>query len=430
MRVLLSRPRAADVLPLVAAAAIPLIFLHVRYQADVAVGSDTIDGSDLAIVLTLIAAIVSGSRFGWQPLRPRPLWLVAAAFLLLLVASCFWRPLEAPKTHLVSAAKFVEYALLAPAAVLLFRRSVDLERFLRVFVGWGTLAAGWGLLQFFGIVKEFEGFRPGQREVSFLGHQDLGAFTGACLAVGFACIALGERQRLARVAVAAGGIGVIMDASVFAYFGVGLAAVAAAWVGRRAGTLTGRRLAAIAAVLVLVGSGVFVLRSSDVTNYISFLGITKPAASAALDTQTGSQRTMLAYIGLRIWQDHPILGVGFDRSNNRYQPYLAAAKRKYPDQPALVYPSPAHRWGVQNYYIQLLADLGIVGFILGVATLLTGLATSLRVPRSARFAGLVATGWILVAGGTWNAIGIVAGIPTDAVTWLGLGLAVAAQELV
>ena len=34
--------------------------------------------------------------------------------------------------------------------------------------------------------------------------------------------------------------------------------------------------------------------------------------------------------------------------------------------------------------------------------------------------GLVAAGFILVAAGTWNAIGIVAGIPLDAVTWLGL----------
>ena len=38
---------------------------------------------------------------------------------------------------------------------------------------------------------------------------------------------------------------------------------------------------------------------------------------------------------------------------------------------------------------------------------------------------LIAAGWILVAVGTWNAIGIIAGIPLDALTWLGFGLAAA-----
>jgi hypothetical protein len=36
---------------------------------------------------------------------------------------------------------------------------------------------------------------------------------------------------------------------------------------------------------------------------------------------------------------------------------------------------------------------------------------------------LVATGWILVAAATWNAVGIIAGLPLDALTWLAFGLA-------
>jgi len=423
------RSRAADVLPLVAAAAIPLVFLHRRYQAHASFGAVDVYGSDVAIAVTLLAAVAAGVCFGWHRLRPRALWLFASALLVLFVLSCFWRPLEAPKSHLITAAKVIEYALLAPAAVLLFRRTVDFERFLAVFVAWSVAASGWGLLQFLGLVSEFEGKRPGQREVSFLGHQDLGAFSGATLAIGFAAIALAERRRLAQIAVAAGAVGVIIDASIFAYFGVVLAAIAAAWVGGRTGTLTVRRAVALATIVAVVGAGVYVLRGSDVTNYLSFLGIKAAAASTAADVQTGSQRTMLAYIGLRIWEDHPLLGVGFDRSANRYQPYLAAAKRKFPDQPAEAYPSPDHRWGVQNLWLQLLADVGIVGFALGAATFVTGLWIALRTPRNARFLGLVAAGWILVAAGTWNAVGIVAGIPLEAVTWLGLGLAVGAQEI-
>ena len=34
--------------------------------------------------------------------------------------------------------------------------------------------------------------------------------------------------------------------------------------------------------------------------------------------------------------------------------------------------------------------------------------------------------WLLVAGGAWNGLGLVAGIPLDALTWLGVGLVGAA----
>ncbi|HWE80166.1 MAG TPA: O-antigen ligase family protein [Gaiellaceae bacterium] len=423
------RPRAADVLPLVAAAALPLIFLHARYQAETSVGPVGVYGSDVAIAAVVAAAFLAGVKLGWEPLRRgRTLWIVAAALLLLFVIACLWRPLESPTKHLVTAAKMIEYALLAPAAVLLFRRRIDLDRFLAVFVAWALAAGVWGLLQFLGVVNEFEGRRTGQREVSFLGHQDLGGFTGAALAVGFAAIVLGERRRLAALAVVGGALGVMIDASVFAFLGTVLAAIAISLIGRRAGTLTSRRLAALAAILFVVGSGVYVLRGSDVSNYLSFLGLSK-AAQTDTGVQTGSQRTMLLWIGWRMWVDHPVLGVGFERSSTDFQPYLAAAREKFPNQPAESYPSKQNPWGVQNFWVQLLADTGIVGFLLGLATFGTGLVTALRaVPRRA-FVAAVSVGFILVAAGTWNAIGIIAGIPLDAVTWLGLGLGIVAWEI-
>jgi hypothetical protein len=424
------RLRAADVLPLVAAASIPLVFLHIRYQAHATFGPVDVYGSDLAIAVTVASALAAGVLFGWRPLaRGRPLWLVMGALLTLFVVACFWRPIELPTKHLVTAAKTIEYALLAPAVVLLFRRRVDVERFLAVFVAWATAAAAWGALMFVGIVDDPEGPRPGQREVSFLGHQDFGSFTGAALAIGFAAIALAVRTRLAAVAATAGAIGVILDASVFVYLGTVLAAIAALWIGHRAGTLTVRRGLALFSILGVVGSGVYVLRGSDVSNYFSFLGITPATSSVAGHVETGSQRTMLLWIGLQMWEDHPLLGLGFQRSNFDYKPYLPAARRKFPDQPPEAFPAPQHRWGVQNLWMQLLADTGVVGFILGVATFATGLVLALGQARTGSFYALVAAGFILVAAGTWNAIGIVAGIPLDAVTWLGFGLAVVALEV-
>ena len=399
------------------------------YQAHVKIGPLDVYSSDVAIAATLCSALAAGLLFGWEPLaRGIPLWIAAGSLLALFVISCFWRPVELPTKHLVTAAKVAEYMLLAPALALLFRRRVDVDRFFVVFVAWAAAAAAWGLLMFFGIVDDPDGPRPGQREVSFLGHQDYGSFTGAALAIGFAAIVLAGNRRLAAAAAASGAVGVVIDASVFVYLGVFLAAVAALVVGRHVGTLTLRRGLAVVAILLAVGSGVFVLRSSDVSSYLSFLGISHAKVNPN-DVQTGSQRALLLWIGWKIFEDHPVLGVGFDRSSNRYQPYLAEAKRKFPGQPPLSFPSPAHPWGVQNFWVQLLADTGIVGFALGVATFLTGLVLAARRALSSSLVALSAVGFILVAAGTWNAIGIVAGIPLQAVTWLGFGLAVVAQEV-
>ena len=422
------RLRAADLLPLVASAAVPLIFLNERYQVLASVGPATVYASDLAIACIVVAAAYSGLRFGWEPLgRTRLLWVAAIALLALFLVSCFWTPIEKPTKHLVTFAKVGEYSLLAPSVALLFRRTVDLDRFFAVYVAWSAAAAGWGILQFFGIVDEYQGKRPGQREVSFIGHQDLGSFTGAALVIGFAALALGERRRLTPVAIVAGGLGVIIDASVFAYLGLILAAIAAVWVGQRLGTITVRRTAALGAILLVVGSGVAVLRGSDVSSYLSFLGVT-PANIVVTDNdvQSGSQRATLLWIGWRIFEAHPALGVGFDRSANRYQPYLAEAKRKFPNQPEIAFPSKRHQWGIQNLWVQIAADTGIVGLALALAVYGTALVTALRAARRKAFLGFVAAGWILVAAGTSNAIGIIAGIPLDAVTWMGFGLAVVA----
>jgi O-antigen ligase len=323
----------------------------------------------------------------------------------------------------------IEYALLAPSVVLLLRRRVDVDRFLYVFVGWALAAALWGVLMFLAVVDDPEGPRPGQREVSFLGHQDYGTFTGAALAIGFSAVALAIRPRLAAVAITAGALGVILDASVFVYLGCLLATAAVVWIGRRAGTLTLRRGLVLGAVMIVVGSGVYVLRGSDVTNYLSFLGISKKHTNVAGHVETGSQRALLLWIGYQMWKDHPILGLGFERSNFDYKPYLPAARKKFPDQPPEAFPAPSHRWGVQNFWLELLSDTGVVGFVLGVATFVTGIVVALRQARKPSFLALSAGGFILVAAGAWNAVGIIAGIPMDAVTWIGFGLAGVALEV-
>src|SRR5258708_31955203 len=103
--------------------------------------------SDAVVAVVVVAAIAAGFRFGWRPLVPAwPLWLVAGALLALFAVSCFWRPLEETTTHLVTAAKIGEYALLAPAVVLLFRRRAQVGRFFVAFLALGAAPSGLALL--------------------------------------------------------------------------------------------------------------------------------------------------------------------------------------------------------------------------------------------------------------------------------------------
>ena len=96
-----------------------------------------------------------------------------------------------------------------------------------------------------------------------------------------------------------------------------------------------------------------------------------------------------------------------------------------PNESPLAFPSPApdRRYGVQNSWVQALADLGVLGFAAWVAVFATA---AWRAARGA-FAGspvalyalllLCALVWL------WTAQGFVAGIPLDALTWFGIGLA-------
>ena len=75
---------------------------------------------------------------------------------------------------------------------------------------------------------------------------------------------------------------------------------------------------------------------------------------------------MLAYIGLRIAQDNPIVGVGWQRSSRPevFEPYVDDARERFPDVVDLAFPAEGREWGVQNLYIQMLADAGAIGLAL------------------------------------------------------------------
>jgi O-antigen ligase len=409
-------------MPLAFALLLPLVFLHAEYQPSWSVGQATLYLSDLAVLAVGGLGLASGLRSGFAPLRPgRPVWTAAAAFVVVVLSSNVYGALRedgyAFGTHFLTAAKFAEYSLLALAAPLVLRAAADLEYTLWTLTAWSCAATTGALLQFLGVLNEFEGRRPGQREPSFLGIHDLAALSGGTLSLGLLALALGHHRRLGAVGGAAGGLGVVLSGATAAAAGVA-AAGAAAWVLGR------RRALALSAVVAVVVAGVIAIRALDTRPLLDLLGVEHRREVATDPEASWQQRLALAYIGTRIFFAHPVFGVGWQASSDdsSYRPYVDDARRRFPDLPQRALPSPEHRWGVQNAYVQAAADMGVVG----LAAFLALFLVPLRVAWRSGATGGVPMLWLLVAMGVWLGIGLVAGIPLVGLTWLSIGLAAAA----
>ena len=428
---------------------VPLVFIHIRYQpswtVDIGSTEATVALSDLAVLGCGLTGLFAGLRLGFAPLRAAwPIAAAAAVFLAFVLAATFYGAAIGEEyrfgTHLITALKLGEYALLGLAAPLVLRRAEDLVPLLATLTAWSVAATSGAVLQFLGLIDEERGRRPGQREPSFLGIHDLAALSGATLAVGLAAIALGPRERrenvLGAVAGVAGAIGLVLSGALAGFVGVVAAAATVALLARSRGTLTVRRAAALAAVIALVGAGLFALRIANIDAFLRFIGVKPAHDTGTFAGESYVQRLVLGYIGTRIFLDHPVLGAGWQATTEEetYGPYVPDARRRYPDASPIAFPSPKHPWGVQNAYIQAAAELGVVGLAVFLALFAAGFLVAgrafARAPPAAALAASVPILWLLVAMGVWLGLGLVAGIPLVGLQWLALGLAAAAPSWV
>ena len=170
----------------------------------------------------------------------------------------------------------------------------------------------------------------------------------------------------------------ILAGSVTAAVGLALGALLAVLAGSGRFRPSGRRLLALVAVVAVVGAGVTAIRSDTLNDFLQFVGLREEEQT--LGVESYSQRTVLAYIGLRIFKDEPLLGVGWQRSSRPevFEPYLADARSRFPDVDPLAFPAPDREWGVQNLYVQLLADAGVLGLLLVLALGVGGLMLAWR----------------------------------------------------
>lgn len=433
---------ARDALGAIAlAAAIPFLFLHERYQPELALdaGATSVEvrPSDLAVLALALVAAVAAARGGAGRLRAaRPLW-IAGGLLLAWLAFAALRPASLDDArfddHLVSFLKLVEYALLALVVPLLVRTARDLTIVLGALVLWCGIAVGVALLQFFGL-DVFDAWNPGWRQPSFLGHHDLAALAALTVTLALAWILAGRTgipaSRLVPLALAAGVLGLVVAGSVAAAGGLALGAAGAVLAARRRFSPSLRQVLAVAGVVAVVAGGVTVVRGDALEDFLRFVGVRGDEPPQGVETY--SQRTVLAYIGLRIFADEPVLGVGWQRSSRPevFEPYVDDARRRFPDVVERAFPAEGREWGVQNLYVQVLADTGLVGLVLLLAVGASGVALAARAVRDApdpwaAGGGLVALAALLTIAGEWASLGIVAGIPLQAATCLLLGLAAA-----
>jgi O-antigen ligase len=425
----------------VLAAAIPILFLHVRYQPGVAVGfgSTTINAylSDFVVLGVVLAALAEGLRRGFEPLRPGLwLWVIAGLFVVWMVVEVAHGHQHAAsypvRTHAVTAAKFAEYALLAPAVPLLLRSRRDFLLPMWSLALWSTAATVAGVAQFFG-ADIFLAGTVGRRQASFLASADFAALSAAALLLGVVAITTPRARAMRRpaaVATVSGTLGMICAGALASVLGLATALVALAVVLVLRRELVPRRAVAIGAVAAVVAIGAVAIRGSDLDAFARFLGAS-PGKVQAPETkvQTYSHRTLLAWLGWEIWKDDPLLGVGWEGSAEpaNFVPHLPAAHRRFPDEAPLAFPSaaPDRRYGVQNSWLQALADLGVLGFALWAGAFAVGAWLAARAAiRLGTVTALYALLGIAVLVWLWTAQGFVAGIPLDALTWLVLGLGV------
>jgi len=228
------------------------------------------------------------------------------------------------------------------------------------------------VLQYVGI--DILGAWPsGWRQPSFVGISELGTLGGAALAIGFVGLLRPGtvQRRVALVALVGGTLCVVLSGGIADQLGVVLAAAGAVAARCRWRTVVAwGRVVLVGAITVVCGLGVLgaAARRPDPVRPLR-----RTRQGRQIDEQQRADvraaRASCTTIGLRVWLDKPVLGAGWQsiREQQVYEPFLADAHRRYSGQPEQAFPheaDPKRQYGIDNAYIQALAELGAVGFLL------------------------------------------------------------------
>lgn len=392
---------------------------------DVAAGSTelSVGPADLALLLTgVLAALRLRSR---SPLPSAGLLAGGAAFALLVVLSAIPNGDDA----VAAAGKLVELAALTLGAAAFLCARERLHVLIAMIVGFYTIATTWAAVEF--VVE------GGGRQASFLGEHDLGALATMAVVVGLAdrYTRADRPSALVLVGLGAGALGIILGASLASLLGLYLAA--GAIMGLAAVRRDVRRSAVLLTVVLCttVTAGTLALRSGELGFIQSWFG--PPPETPGQYAASWSQRLIYAYIGGRVFLDHPVVGTGWqgELPPSDYAEYLPAARKRFDDQPPHYFPSEEDSFAPQQTYDQVLFQLGLVGAAFFLALGCLAVRCALFAGRRWRRRGIgdeqayVPAGWVASTGGALAGAALFGGSPLTALFWLTLGVAAAAPAL-
>ena len=255
---------------------------------------------DVLLGILLVVVLVELGR-GRRPSRASLVVLgPAAAFSLWLFASA----LPNGGTATVAAGKLVEVAVLTVAAALVLDRPERLLPLTLVIVAMTVAVAG---------VATIGGLNdPGRRQESFLGEHPMALLCTYSLVLAFLAW-LGRDVRLGRLPLLAGvfgAAGIVFGASFSGLLGVYLVAGAMLVIAFARASLRLRAVVAVLLVCAGITGATLTIRSDNLGFLQEWFGDTEqlePGATAG----SWSSRLIFAYVGMRIFLDHPIAGTGW-----------------------------------------------------------------------------------------------------------------------
>jgi O-antigen ligase len=262
-----------------------------------------------------------------------------------------------------SVTDFTRYALNAMIFLIVFsavRKEHDLVEVLAAFLAGAVIAAVYGLL------TPAPDPTTADRLSGTIGNpNELASVLVVGAALGMGLAARSRKSPGVRLA-AASGAGFCVIAILFTLSRTGLVAMAFALVASLA--LAGRwraRAAVVALVVAFVGFGYFTAVASPT------------ARQRITDAGNGTGRTDLWTVGRRMFAAHPIEGVGAGNFSITSVHYLLEPGALTRTDFIIDTPKVAH-----NTYLEILAEMGIVGFTLFMAIILICLRCGIRAIRN------------------------------------------------
>jgi hypothetical protein len=387
-------------------------------------------GTDVSLVPADLAFAALAAAVALRLVRRRGFarptrWIVAAA-----AAFATWLMLSALANGagaIVAAGRLVELGVLGLGVVVLVTSREQLWLLVATLVAGTAIAVAVGLV---GFVSD-----PGARQGSFLGEHDLAALSSLSLSLGLAALyARHDFGRPALVAGIAGALGIVLGAALASLLGLYLAALAVVGVAAVRRSVTARALLVTVLVVGAVTAGTLAQRSGEL-GFLRFLAQEeeeRPGEFAA----SWSQRLIFAYVGLRVFEDNPVVGSGWypNLPPSEYARFLPDARERFSDQPARYFPPADGEFIPQQTPDQVLYELGLVGAVLFLlvvgATIRSAARTARAWPREDdELLGYLPAAWTGAIAGALAGGALFGGTPLAALFWLTLGTVAATASL-